>query len=394
MGREPYAQLRNRCWRNPKIARVVAEHPQCAAWWFMSISYCSDQNNDGRFSIFEAVRFIGATEDMIPLMVGLRLWDEDGDGLRVHDYLDIQTPSERRESPADHDRPLPMSNAERQKRHRERRKAADDSPSLFDTEEPEGVTESNDAGVTRNADRNGERNADSVTRNEDRNEDAVTAVTESNVTRNVTRNAGSNGGRNADSVTRNAAGSVTRNEDAGVTRNEKSNDQSKSKSKSNNPPISPQGEPVGLADFRDAYPKHGNRAKLAQAWREVTAGGADPAMLVACAREYAKQCRAQSTPERYIPMPANFLLNGKWMDYRPKRPAGPPRYEMPAHEHSAGCSHVMGVCAPYASELSTANPHGPGSNPWFRFRDMVAKHLNAGDDAETAVNAALESATA
>lgn len=357
MGREPYAQLRNRCWRNPKIARVVEEHPQCAAWWFMSISYCSDQNNDGRFSMFEAVRFIGATEDMIPLMVGLRLWDVDGDGLRVHDYLDIQTPAERRESPADHDRPLPMSNAERQKRHRERRKAADDSPSLFDTEEPEGVTESN-------------------------------------VTRNVTRNAGSNGGRNADSVTRNAAGSVTRNEDAGVTRNEKSNDQSKSKSKSNNPPISPQGEPVGLADFRDAYPKHGNRAKLAQAWREVTADGADPAMLVACAREYAKQCRAQSTPERYIPMPANFLLNGKWMDYRPKRPAGPPRYEMPAHEHSAGCSHVMGVCAPYASELSTANPHGPGSNPWFRFRDMVAKHLNAGDDAETAVNAALESATA
>lgn len=373
MGRQPYAKLLNCVWRNPKIARICDEHPRAICLWVSSISYCADQNNDGRFSLFEASRFIGAHDGEADLMADLGLWDRDGDGWMVHDYLDVQNSAEQRSG--GEAKAGPLSNAERQRRYKARRRA-EGQPAMSDGGDVAPVTP-----VTEG------------------NETSVTVGNGGSVTGNVTGNAEGNVTGNETYVTVGNAVPVTPVTDGGVTGNADGNaagnDQSKSKSKSKIIPLyPPSGDgDDGLERFRTVYPRHANRAKVSDAWARALRDGATPDMLIAAASEYARTCRAESRPDRYIANPANWLDDGKWRDHMPRRRPGPPRYEMPPHEHNAGCDHVRSLCAPYEGELSAANVNGPGTSPWFLFRDMVAKRLNHGDTGPDALDAALEAAT-
>lgn len=77
-------------------------------------------------------------------------------------------------------------------------------------------------------------------------------------------------------------------------------------------------EPPGFSEFFELYPKRVDRSKARTAYKKILAEcEADPATLLACARDYRDRCGSEGTPDRYVCKPANWLRDGKWRDYKP-----------------------------------------------------------------------------
>lgn len=87
----------------PFNRKLLGVEPCERLMWCMSIAYCSSQNTDGRIDWHMArmLGFLAGADDLeqsIDRLVGARLWDADGDGWMVHDYLDFNfTAAERRD---------------------------------------------------------------------------------------------------------------------------------------------------------------------------------------------------------------------------------------------------------------------------------------------------------
>ena len=61
-----------------------------AAWLHVrAIAYCARHLTDGLLSP-AAARAVGATTLLSDRLVKARLWDRQGEGFRIHDYLDYQ----------------------------------------------------------------------------------------------------------------------------------------------------------------------------------------------------------------------------------------------------------------------------------------------------------------
>lgn len=76
----------------------------------------------------------------------------------------------------------------------------------------------------------------------------------------------------------------------------------------------PKGEPAGFADWYAAYPRHEARADAAKAYRQVTAAGADPGVLLDAASAFAASPAGQAG--KFCPLPASWLRAGRWDDDR------------------------------------------------------------------------------
>ena len=71
--------------------------------------------------------------------------------------------------------------------------------------------------------------------------------------------------------------------------------------------------------FRENYPRHaGKMAAIRKVFREmVYLQKVDPYDLVTAAAKYAEKVKAEETPEKYMKMPQNFMLEMTWMRYIP-----------------------------------------------------------------------------
>lgn len=77
------------------------------------------------------------------------------------------------------------------------------------------------------------------------------------------------------------------------------------------PPKSPKGEPVGFAEFYDAYPKKVARAKAAKAFEKVEA----PLATILAALAWQRNLPGWTKDNRkYTPLPATYLNDKRWED--------------------------------------------------------------------------------
>lgn len=263
-----YARLSNHYWQDKDVLKLRRRNPAAALLHVLTISWCSDHASDGEIDEDTLLFVLGADEQDVADLVasGMLQPVPDKPGTYVlRSYLKYQNSAEQIEQARD-------SAAKRQQRKRERDKAAQNN-------ETTAVTSASN--------------------------DAHTDVTP------MSR-------RDIEDVT-----GMSFNQEP-ITKNEEIN-----------PPLTPPTEgpeadeafdDEGFTRFETAYPKHGNRTRTLDAYRATLRSGATPAQLEASATAYAKACRSEGKPARYIPQPANWLTNGQWRDHLPP----PERTPMPS----------------------------------------------------------------
>lgn len=101
-----YARLQNSFWRSPKGMKLKKRNPTAGFLYILSISYAADNMTDGHISEDVAYYALDATDDQIRFLVEEGYWDtsEDGDGWRIHDYLEHQNSREQIEAARAKDR--------------------------------------------------------------------------------------------------------------------------------------------------------------------------------------------------------------------------------------------------------------------------------------------------
>ncbi|TPF87426.1 hypothetical protein BW13_00815 [Bifidobacterium sp. UTCIF-37] len=269
MARQGYAKLSNGLWLNDKVNDLIERSPRAFAMWTLAISYCSDQLNDGIMSM-RAWRRIGADDEDVLTLVAAGLVDRTDDGMyAIHDYLQHQNSRESVES-----------EREAAKERMSRKRASKRSP-----EQNEPTTEQD------------ETRSDEVRANTDR-----TATERSDEVRTKFLGLNQNQNQNQNQILPPPTPSAE-----GATADGETDDE-------------------GFKRFEAAYPKHGNRARTLDAYAKALVDGAMPSQLEAAARAYAKACRDENKPTRFIPQPANWLTNGQWRDHLP----APARPELPS----------------------------------------------------------------
>lgn len=87
-----FAKLSDNFWRNPKIRST---NVRGSFLYVLAISYSSDHDTDGRIDRF-ALQAIGGTKAIAAYLVERNLWEEDGDGWRIHDWADHNLTSAER----------------------------------------------------------------------------------------------------------------------------------------------------------------------------------------------------------------------------------------------------------------------------------------------------------
>lgn len=137
------AWLDDRIRDHPKIVRASAP---AFRHWALALCYCSAHGTEGRLD--QAVKALNVPRKIIRELVSLQLWDQEPDGLWVHDWQEHN--AKRDEKIVDRR----TQDRERQRRHRERVR-----------QNQHAETRDNTVTVTRDTDRDLSRD---VTRDEER----------------------------------------------------------------------------------------------------------------------------------------------------------------------------------------------------------------------------------
>lgn len=260
-----YARLSNHYWQDKDVLKLRRRNPAAALLHVLTISWCSDHASDGEIDEDTLLFVLGASDQDVADLVasGMLQTVPDKPGVyALRSYLKYQNSAEQIEQSRD-------KATERQRRKRERDKAAQDAGT---------------ATVTPPSD------------------DAHADVTP-----------------------------MSRRDIEGVT-GMSFNQEPRTKNEEINPPLTPPAEGPETDDetddeefkrFEAAYPKHGNRQRTLEAYGKALVEGATPGQLTAAAEAYAKTCHDEGKPSRFIPQPANWLTNGQWRDWTPTGPATP-----------------------------------------------------------------------
>lgn len=85
----PWGRVDDQHYRHEKVAELHDDlRKGCVALFWLSISWCNDRLTDGRVPP-GTVRILGGDEAEAEELVRVGLWEKDGRGYRVHDYLDF-----------------------------------------------------------------------------------------------------------------------------------------------------------------------------------------------------------------------------------------------------------------------------------------------------------------
>lgn len=76
-------------------------------------------------------------------------------------------------------------------------------------------------------------------------------------------------------------------------------------------------------EFWSVYPRKVGRADALRRWEQLVKRGEEPDAIIGAARGFASDVRNRNTEQRYIPHPATWLHQGRYMDE--VEPAAPPR---------------------------------------------------------------------
>ena len=116
MTRQGYARLSNGFYANTKVRKLAMRRPSALGLYALAISFCSDRLTDGRLSEDELLYQLFASEDDIRALCDVGLFESDGEGYVIHDYLEHQNSSQK----------VIEKRQREQKRHAERANAAED----------------------------------------------------------------------------------------------------------------------------------------------------------------------------------------------------------------------------------------------------------------------------
>ena len=78
---------------NDKFLGIEDEHPAACWLWVKAITFCFENDTDGRISELQARKRLSADMEDIQALVDAGLWDTVVGGYAVHDYLDYQQSS-------------------------------------------------------------------------------------------------------------------------------------------------------------------------------------------------------------------------------------------------------------------------------------------------------------
>lgn len=101
------AWLDDRVMTHPKIRRVG---PVAFQWWAFALCYCSAHSTGGLLD--DAISVLGVPRNVVRKLVANGLWDEEQDGIWVHDWQEY---NEKRDASSEQRREQAR---ERQRRHR------------------------------------------------------------------------------------------------------------------------------------------------------------------------------------------------------------------------------------------------------------------------------------
>lgn len=91
----PWGRVDDSHYRHPKIGELDDElRKGCVCLFWMAISWCNDQLTDGRVPT-GTVRVLGGQPAEADELVRVGLWEKDGSGYRIHDYLDFNKSKEQ-----------------------------------------------------------------------------------------------------------------------------------------------------------------------------------------------------------------------------------------------------------------------------------------------------------
>lgn len=82
----PWGKLDDSLYDNPKLDKLGQHRMAAVGLWAVSISWCNRWLTDGRITI-ERIRALGGTTRQAEALVIAGLFDRDGEGYRVHDFL-------------------------------------------------------------------------------------------------------------------------------------------------------------------------------------------------------------------------------------------------------------------------------------------------------------------
>jgi hypothetical protein len=72
--------------------------------------------------------------------------------------------------------------------------------------------------------------------------------------------------------------------------------------------------PPQFEEFWSVYPKTVSKQDAVKAWSKLLKDGVDPSDVITATKNYALDCKAKGTEERYIKNPATFLNGERWKD--------------------------------------------------------------------------------
>lgn len=91
----PWGRVDDGHYRHPKVLELDEEHRKgCLALYWLAISWCNDHLTDGRVPV-GTVRLLGADVVEAEELVRVGMWEKDGRGYRVHDFLDFNKSKEQ-----------------------------------------------------------------------------------------------------------------------------------------------------------------------------------------------------------------------------------------------------------------------------------------------------------
>jgi hypothetical protein len=90
------------------------------------------------------------------------------------------------------------------------------------------------------------------------------------------------------------------------------------------------GLPDGFAEFWDYCPRKVGKKAAEKAWGKALKDGADPGVIVSAMKSHAKWWETDGTDTQFIPHPATWLNQGRWLDELEAQDEGPPEFRRDA----------------------------------------------------------------
>lgn len=91
----PWGRVDDHHYRHEKLGELDDDlRKGCIALYWLAISWCNDRLTDGRVPV-GTVRILGGELAEAEELVRVNLWEKDGNGYRVHDFLDFNQSKEQ-----------------------------------------------------------------------------------------------------------------------------------------------------------------------------------------------------------------------------------------------------------------------------------------------------------